>query len=97
MEAAPHDLEKMHRLRRGVRRLRYCLEWLGMSAKPLKAAQKVLGEANDLVMTMNYIDQSPIRHSMAEYRNTIETKLDAMAEQCAEVWHASRDSIKAIA
>lgn len=97
VEASHQDLQKLHRLRRGARRLRYCLEWLGESAKPLKSAQKVLGEANDVAMTLRYINQSPLRDSLAEYRRTLEHKLVELADRSAAAWTRSRKSIEGLA
>ncbi len=97
VESSHQDLQKLHRLRRGARRLRYCLEWLGESAKPLKSAQKVLGEANDVAMTLRYINQSPLRDSLREYRTTLEHKLVELADRSASAWGKSRHSIEGLA
>lgn len=50
--ASPGDLVAMHRLRRGVRRLRYALEWIDEDTKPLRRLQEVLGMANDAALAL---------------------------------------------
>ncbi|GAB4328218.1 MAG: hypothetical protein Kow0074_24010 [Candidatus Zixiibacteriota bacterium] len=97
VENAHQDLQKLHRLRRGARRLRYCLEWLGMNTKPLKAVQRVLGEANDIAMTLRYLNQSPHRDSLSDYRINLENQLVKLAARSAEVWAASRASFEGLA
>jgi CHAD domain-containing protein len=52
LERSPEDPVALHRLRRGLRRMRYALEWLGKDASALKKFQEDLGELNDLAVML---------------------------------------------
>ena len=94
VEQVSCDLIKIHRLRRGVRRLRYALEWLGEKPRPLKALQTVLGDVNDQTMTLRYLYRSPVRDSLEEYRTKVEAKL---AHECAaarDAWITCKETIQ---
>lgn len=86
------SIERLHALRRALRRLRYALEWLGQDSDTVKALQEIFGQVGDLSFTLNYLaafeaegGQAPVR-----YRRQLEASLTQALEEAKQAWNHYR-------
>lgn len=62
---ATRTLEDLHALRRALRRLRYAREYLEQEVEDLKALQEALGQLNDAVVALGYLDEFEARGALS--------------------------------
>ncbi|MDW8090737.1 MAG: CHAD domain-containing protein [Meiothermus sp.] len=51
------SFDALHALRRGLRRLRYALEWLGRESRAIRSLQESFGRVGDLHFTLVYLQR----------------------------------------
>ncbi len=95
-ERSAGDIERIHRLRRALRRVRYGLEWTGGKAKPIKRLQDSFGAVNDHAVTIALLERCPARAGLADFRSDLERRLREGAAGAIEGWRASRELVKAL-
>lgn len=88
------DTEALHRLRRGARRLRYALEWVGEDVKPLRRLQDVLGAANDAVVALAHVDQEGNSPEDMRYREKMVVRLSEQIDEVVKEWGVHRPWIE---
>jgi len=76
---ATRTLEDLHALRRALRRLRYAREYLEQEVEDLKALQEALGQLNDAVVALGYLDEFEAAggRSAPGYRKSLEAQREA--------------------
>jgi len=82
----PANTEALHRLRRGARRLRYALEWVGEDVKPLRRLQDVLGAANDAVVALAHVDREGDSPESMRYREMMVLRLSEQVDEVVKEW-----------
>ncbi|MFW5920468.1 MAG: CHAD domain-containing protein [Polyangiales bacterium] len=91
------ELEDLHRLRRGVRRLRYALEWLDENAKPVKKVQDALGELGDVRATFELLDEFPRASELEAYRRELWEHALGCRGRALEAWQAVEQDVREMA
>lgn len=90
------DLERVHRLRRSVRRLRYAVEWLEDESRPLADLQGALGELGDLATVERYLAGRPDPDGFEADRRAIEREVAEQRDRVLAAWRESRDDVEAL-
>ncbi len=91
----PGDLPALHALRRAARRLRYALEWLGESARPVVELQDALGRAGDRIVALRHVDRmARAGHPAHAYRRRLEAELRHHAAEAKRRWVESRSDFE---
>ena len=94
VETDGSNLEALHRLRRALRRLRYGLESIGKSTSPLKQLQEMLGNVNDLAVSLRCLDQLPSALIPPRYRSGLEDELALSLPLARGLWIDEKHEIK---
>jgi CHAD domain-containing protein len=97
LEKDPRDLERLHALRRDLRRLRYGLEWIGEPTSELKRLQDAFGALNDLAVALRIVGEYRLRARLADWTRGLEGKLAAARDQALGVWVQERERVVALA
>ena len=84
-------LARLHRLRRGLRRLRYAREWLGLETEAMRKQVSVLGDLNDLAVKRNRM-----RAAKAGKTSSGRAELEALEGQIAELRRQAANLWKAV-
>jgi CHAD domain-containing protein len=92
LELQPDDTERFHALRRGVRSLRYALEWMGEKTGTFREFQDTSGVAADQELTLRLLDLYP-GPALPARRARIEAELVAGRAHTLEAWPALRDRV----
>jgi CHAD domain-containing protein len=92
------NLERLHDLRRALRRWRYALEWLGEPARPVKRMQEHLGELNDLRLVLRFLELAHGelargRDDHDDLRAGVGRELERRGALARERWRADRDAL----
>jgi len=95
-EAHPHDLDRLHALRRALRLLRYALEWLEKPTDDFRELQEVFGEAGDLSMSLRYLDACPAAGELAAERAAMAVALGKCPDHCLRLWTAARPHVEGL-
>jgi CHAD domain-containing protein len=90
----PANMEALHRLRRGARRLRYALEWVGDDVKPLRRLQDVLGAANDAVVALAHVDKEGDSPESKGFREKMVGRLSEEIDGVLKEWGIHRPWIE---
>ena len=85
------ELEAMHGLRRGIRRLRYALEGTGKASRKLSALQSSLGDACDAMLAL--AQASPTR----AWAEVLEARRGAALKEARRQWKKARPRLKRLA
>lgn len=93
-EVAGADVERLHDLRRALRRLRYAAEWLDLDATRLHEAQTDLGEVNDLSNALAMTAASP--GADPAWRAALAERLDAAVAHLHAHWPTARAAVTAL-
>lgn len=82
------DFERLHALRRALRRLRYAREWLGLDTEAIKQLQDALGAVGDLTFTQNYLRAFEADGGKAppQFERGLETRLAGALEEAKASW-----------
>lgn len=88
------DLERVHALRRAVRRLRYALEWTDDSPSELVRLQNELGQINDLAITDRVLADRAGEEGVQADRDVVASELRARCENLRDVWDEVRQSVE---
>lgn len=91
-ELAPDDVERFHALRRGVRSLRYALEWLDEKTGAFRDFQDVSGLAADQALAQRLLDLYP-GPAVPARRTRVDAEFAAGRAHALEAWPALRDRI----
>lgn len=84
------DLERYHKMRRTLRKLRYAREWLGDKPKPLKRLQDDFGVLNDTAVMVRWLDASPLARSLSAHRQELMHRLAARRRRALSSWRLAR-------
>lgn len=87
---------QVHGLRRGVRRLRFGLDWLGEKSATLAALQDSFGEACDGVVLLRWIDECPQAKSFAGLRRQVEAETLEKRAAALTAWAEARPEMEAL-
>lgn len=85
---------RVHGLRRGIRRLRFALDWMGKKLPVLGELQDRFGEACDQVVLLSWIDESPMANSLAALRKKVETAKTERREAALAAWAEARPEVE---
>jgi CHAD domain-containing protein len=97
LEARPHDLERLHALRRALRRLRYGREWLGEPTGDLKRLQDAFGALNDLAVARRLVGEYRLRARLSDWVDALDARLASARDQALGVWVQERARVAALA
>lgn len=88
-------LERLHALRRALRRLRYAREWLGQDSQRIKQLQEVFGRVGDLSFTLRYLAayEAAGGRGAAAYKRQLEAQLQGALEAAQEAWQAHQANL----
>jgi CHAD domain-containing protein len=87
---AHDDFERLHALRRALRKLRYAREWLGLDPQAIKELQDALGAVGDLTFTLHYLAmfEGDGKKALAQFRARLETRLEEALKTAKDAWEA---------
>lgn len=90
------SIERLHALRRALRRLRYALEWLEQDSDTVKALQEIFGQVGDLSFTLNYLVafEAEGGRAPASYRKQLEAKLTQALEATKQAWNNHKNDLR---
>jgi CHAD domain-containing protein len=86
LEEQPSHVARCHALRKALRRVRYAMEWLGESPKPIKAMQSSLGELNDAAVALELLAEFPGREPFDDLRAGYAAQVDDQRQRSIERW-----------
>jgi len=88
-------LERLHALRRALRRLRYAREWLGQDSQRIKQLQEVFGRVGDLSFTLRYLAayEAAGGRGAAAYKRQLEAQLQGALEAAREAWQTHQTNL----
>lgn len=86
MLADPSDIDGFHRLRKGLRRLRYAREWLGLEVRALKSTQQSLGALHDVSVALELFQEWPGRESSPGVRELLLERLEKLRARSLALW-----------
>jgi CHAD domain-containing protein len=96
VDQASADTEALHRLRRGLRRLRFSLEWIGEDARELVELQDAFGELNDRAVLLRWLGEYPDADGTAAWRAEVFEELDRKRIAVVQVWRESESDVEAM-
>ena len=95
--AEPGCLERVHRLRRALRSLRYASEWLGRKPKALRRLQESLGELNDRDTALRLLEAWPAAASLSEERERLLNERDERHAEALVAWRKAEPKLEDLA
>jgi CHAD domain-containing protein len=95
--AQPREIERLHRLRRALRRLRYALEWTGQESNLWSDLQEVSGQAGDLSIALTLAESSPAAPRLAARRRAWRRELERARLRSVTLWRAHLRLVEAVA
>lgn len=89
-ELNPTDEEALHRLRRHIKSLRYCLDFLGVERPSLRALQDVFGTGNDAIVALRFLSAYPEQAVVEPLRADLVARIEATRGAALAAWLSHR-------
>jgi CHAD domain-containing protein len=89
-EANPHEEEALHRLRRHIKSLRYCLDFLEVDRPSLRLLQDSLGAGNDAIVALRLVNQYPDPEAMEGIRRSLVDRIEGTRNDAVAAWRQHR-------
>lgn len=96
VDQASADTEALHQLRRGLRRLRFSLEWVGENGKRFVPLQDAFGELNDHAVLLRWLDRAPQDDEHVARRAEAHEALDRRRIDVVQLWRRSEPEVEAL-
>lgn len=93
LRKSPVSLDRMHDLRRALRRWRYALEWLDEPARRVKKVQDSLGDLNDMRLVLTFLDLPHRPVGLDGHRNSVRNGLERRGQEARRNWLDERDKL----
>ncbi|MER3482613.1 MAG: metal-chelation protein CHAD [Meiothermus sp.] len=89
------DFERLHALRRALRKLRYAREWLALDTEAIKELQDALGAVGDITFTLNYLDafEADGGKATVQFRRGLETRLTKALGEAKASWESQKNAV----
>lgn len=94
MLADPSDIDGFHRLRKGLRRLRYAREWLGLEVRGLKVLQQSLGALHDVSVALELLQEWPGRDGAPGVRELLLGRFEKLRARSLLRWQRRARSVE---
>lgn len=82
------SLERLHRLRRRLRDVRYAYEWLGLDLPELAGLQRSLGLVNNLATSARHLERIAETHDVRSELAAVEAAIAEQRDQALASWAA---------
>lgn len=89
--------DRLHSLRRALRRLRYAREWIGEPDPSLKRLQTALGDLNDLDQLQRRLGLCADRSKLGDFERDLARRADEAHADALAAWRRSREHVLELA
>lgn len=90
----PQDVERLHDLRRALRRLRYADDALGLDASAWKLLQDAFGLLNDLAVAQRLLSEYPGRAGLGAHAADLAARFEEARRTALAAWGATRPALE---